>query len=188
MGFNNKRNFLALAGFLLTTTVAEAGSGSNGYFDRARVIAVDPITKNVRVNQPREECWYETVSSSRDYNQGYEQKHTSRTPEIFGAIIGSAVGRQFGSGRGQDVATVAGAILGGSIGRDVKNNGRRHNRKHRNETRQERRCETINDVVYEERIKAYRVTYKYNGHNYTTRMRNHPGKNIRVKVNVKPVS
>ena len=187
MGIINKQQLsLMLAGTLLMTGTVDAAR--NAHYDHARVVSVDPIHKTVRVNQPRQECWYETVSVPQGYYNGNGKQHVSRTPEIFGAIVGSAVGHQFGSGRGQDIATVAGAILGGSIGHDIKNRGHRKHHRQRYETREEKRCETVNEVVYKERIQGYRVTYRYHGHLYTTRMQNHPGKRIKVKVKIKPVS
>jgi uncharacterized protein YcfJ len=48
------------------------------------------------------------------------------------------------------------------------------------------RCEVRYEDQYEERIDGYRVTYEYNGREYTTRMPYDPGSKIRVRVAVAP--
>ena len=46
------------------------------------------------------------------------------------------------------------------------------------------RCEVRYEKRYEERIDGYRVTYEYNGREYTTRLPYDPGERIRVRVAV----
>ena len=48
-------------------------------------------------------------------------------------------------------------------------------------------CRAIRDYHASRHIEGYRVTYRYQGHNYVTRMNRHPGRRIKVKVNVIPV-
>ena len=50
------------------------------------------------------------------------------------------------------------------------------------------RCDTRYEKEYEERIDGYRVTYEYNGREFTTRMPYDPGEKIRVRVAVSPAS
>ena len=40
---------------------------------------------------------------------------------------------------------------------------------------------------YEERVDGYRVTYRYNGHIFSTQLPRDPGGTLRVRVNVEPV-
>jgi uncharacterized protein YcfJ len=92
------------------------------------------------------------------------------------------IGHQFGSGRGQDAATVAGAVIGSGVGYDSA-------RRRQGTTAEERvvqRCATRYEKEYEERIDGYRVTYEYNGREFTTRMPYDPGERIRVRVDVAP--
>ncbi|MGU9957208.1 MAG: glycine zipper 2TM domain-containing protein [Arenicellales bacterium WSBS_2016_MAG_OTU3] len=168
-----------LIGALLLTvsgyTYSDAG------LNYAKVTSVEPITRTVRVNNPREECWSERVAvPERSGGQSY-------TAEIFGGILGAAIGNEFGSGRGKDAATAAGALLGGSIGRDIKN--KRDSRGYYNGSSYElvERCETVDNYHSEERVDGYNVTYNYNGQEYRTRMRQDPGERIKVRVSVNPV-
>jgi len=152
-------------------------SRDDGY-DYAPVTRVEPVVRQVRVDNPRRECWDETQTvESRphisDPNVG------GRT--LLGGIIGGVIGHQFGSGRGRDAATVAGTVIGASVGYDSAS--RQYGD---TEERVVQRCSVRYDQQYEERIDGYRVTYEYNGREYTTRLPYDPGKQIRVRVAVAP--
>ena len=86
----------------------------------------------------------------------------------------------------KQVGTVVGALLGGSIGADVARRNRYYDAPVGYRT--EEVCNVVQDIVDEERLAGYDVTYRYAGSTYTTRMRNHPGDSIRVRVRVTPVS
>jgi uncharacterized protein YcfJ len=171
---------------LITTGLVFApllSATAGGFIDNARVTHVEPIVKYINVDKPRTECWDESVyRPGRKHHSG-----ASHTPTILGAIVGSAIGHQFGHGPGRHVAAVAGAVLGGSIGGDIQRHHRRHN-KQGGRYVNEQRCETVNDVVTEQQVVAYRVTYRYKGQPFTTRMQYHPGDTIRVRVGVTPIS
>jgi uncharacterized protein YcfJ len=49
------------------------------------------------------------------------------------------------------------------------------------------RCRVSQEVRYEERVVAYRVTYLYRGRELTTEMPHDPGNRIRVGVDVHPL-
>jgi len=149
-------------------------AGSQARFDYARVTHVEPVYRTVRVNTPRQECWDQQRVS---HNPGYQ----SGTPTIIGGLIGGAIGNQFGKGHGKDVATIAGALLGGSIARDSQN--KKHAGGH-TDTRVETTCRNVNEVHEQQRIDGYRVSYKYRGQDYTSRMNRNPGKRVRVQVRV----
>ena len=121
--------------------------------------------------------------------KAHRRTRGSFTPAVVGGIIGGVVGNQFGSGSGQTAMTIAGSLLGASIGRDT---AYRHRRGYRHGIRTvsgvERRCETEEVVHEEERVEAYRVTYKYRGREYVTRMGSDPGSRIRVRVRVDPIA
>jgi uncharacterized protein YcfJ len=154
-------------------------SHNDGY-DYAPVVHVSPIVRQVRVDRPRQECWEET--------QYVESRPHISDPAVggrtlLGGIIGGVIGHQFGSGRGRDAATVAGAVIGSGVGYDSA-------RRRQGTTAEERvvqRCATRYEKEYEERIDGYRVTYEYNGREFTTRMPYDPGERIRVRVDVAPV-
>ncbi len=155
--------------------------GSGSYTDMAQVMEVEPITRLVRVETPRRECWDEEVPVRRS-----ARYHDSATPMIIGGIIGGVVGNQFGKGDGNTAMTVAGALLGGSIGRD---HARRHAPAHEyaEYTTTQTRCTVRTEYHEEERVEAYRVKYSYNGRVYVTRMRKHPGDRVPVSVSVAPI-
>jgi uncharacterized protein YcfJ len=105
----------------------------------------------------------------------------------LGTLIGGVVGHQLGNGhRDGKVATVGGAIVGAAIGNQI---GAQRDARYGQVVPIERTVERCNVVYrddFEEQIDGYRVTYVYNGREYTTRMPYDPGRRIRVDVNVRP--
>lgn len=76
------------------------------FTDSARVISSTPIYE--RINEPRRECWNETVQSA--------PKERSMAGAVVGGIGGGLLGSQVGGGHGSTVATGAGAVAGAVIG------------------------------------------------------------------------
>lgn len=148
-------------------------------YEYARVVDVDPIVRQVRVETPRREC-YDDVRYVESRPHISDAAVGGRT--LLGAAIGGVIGHQFGSGRGQDAATVAGALIGAGVGYDSA--AKRSSHGVREEVVQ--RCDVRYEHEYEERIEAYRVTYEVNGRHYTTQLPYDPGDRIRVRVAVAP--
>ncbi|ARU58112.1 outer membrane lipoprotein [Oleiphilus messinensis] len=175
-----------LATTLLAFTLVTAPSAWAGHKDRhityAKVTNVKPVTETIVTRVPHEECWTERVryeEPARD-NRSY-------TGTILGGIIGGAVGHAVGhKKRNKQVGTAVGAVLGASIGHDLSN---RHYTNNRSTThyRDEQRCETYYEKEYTESVVGYDVWYRYHGEVYQTRMAEHPGKRIPVRVSVSPV-
>jgi uncharacterized protein YcfJ len=154
------------------------GGHHDGY-DYARVVHVEPIVHRVRVATPRRECWDETqYVAARPHIS--DPAVGGRT--LLGGIIGGVIGHQFGSGSGRDAATIAGAVIGSGVGYDSA----RRRSEAAAEERVVQRCTTRYEDEYEERIDGYRVTYEYNGREFTTRMAHDPGETMRVRVAVAP--
>ena len=151
-------------------------------YDYAQVLSAEPIIRYVTVSTPVRECWQET-----EYVEVNPRHRSTGGGALVGAIIGGVVGHQFGSGRGNDAATVAGSLIGAAIGSDA---ARQANRRHRAEvySRPVERCSTTMQQHQEERIEGYRVVYRYNGQKYATEMPYDPGREIRVRVDVRPAS
>ena len=152
---------------------------ANSDYDYAPVTHVEPIVRQVRIETPRRECW--------DDVRYVETRRGLSDPDVgaralVGGIIGGVVGHQFGRGRGRDAATVAGALVGASVGADAA----RRQAPANVEERVVQRCEVRYESEYEERIDGYRVTYEYNGREYTTRLPYDPGDKMRVRVAVAP--
>jgi len=149
-------------------------------YDYARVRRVEPIVRQVRVETPRRECWDETEYVAA-------RPHISDPkvagPTLLGSVIGGVVGHQFGSGSGRDAATIAGAMIGAGVGYD---SAARRAATTTAEERTVQRCAVRYESDYEERIEGYRVTYEYNGREYSTRLPYDPGDRIKVRVAVAP--
>jgi uncharacterized protein YcfJ len=181
-GTTRKLQLAAL--MLLTMTTARAShepeyapDDENDFYVDARVIDVQPLVRVVTVTTPQEVCRNEEVWQPAP-------GRPSRTPLIAGGIIGGIVGNQFGGGRGQDLMTAAGALLGLSMGADAANRNY--------QARSYRSVQEICDIEHvrheEERIDGYRVTYRYAGRDFVTHTQTEPGKTIRVRVAVEPLS
>ena len=133
----------------------------------AQVIYVEPIYRVVHRVRPRRECW-----STEAYSGG----HDGATGLVLGGILGGVIGQQLSHGHNSDAAVLAGTLLGATIGHDVGHSGGRPvTRTH---------CETRNDFDESEEIISYRVKYRHTGRVYETRTDRHPGKRLRVNVNI----
>ncbi len=166
---------------LALTNIAAAGRYDSEY-TYAPVVDVQPIYTTYQVPQEHRVC-----ENRRHATRRYSSHHRSGNAggAILGGIIGGLVGNHFGDGRGRDAATAAGIIAGAAIGSNARPAGyyddRRHNRHNRHQRRQ---CYTRTEYTEEQRISGYDVSYDYDGRIHHTRLRNHPGDRIRIKVNV----
>lgn len=172
---------LTVASVALATPPSYSSSRYSRYdsaYDYAPVTQVEPIVRRVRVETPRREC-YDQVRTVELRPRISDPEVGGRT--LIGGIIGGVIGHQFGSGRGRDAATVAGVLVGANVGYDAA--ARKYS-----EVREEvvERCQIRYESTYEERIDGYRVTYEYNGREYTTRLPYDPGEKMRVRVAVAP--
>jgi uncharacterized protein YcfJ len=149
-----------------------------GAYDYARVVAVEPLRRQVRVSEPVRECWDETVPVA---DGPFSSNHIGGT--LIGGLIGGVLGNQVGDGSGRKVARAAGAIIGGAIGHKVSQD---RQRQRDGDYRVRERCETRYRDSYEERVDGYDVTYEYAGRRYLTRLPYDPGDRIRVQVDVTP--
>jgi uncharacterized protein YcfJ len=160
---------------LASSPLSAMGYGPHGGFrDKAKVVDVRPIIEIVEVPNERRECWTEEVYGSRSRNSGAGM--------IVGGIIGGVIGNQIGRGDGRKVATVAGTVIGAAVGADA-------DRQARSEpySNTEHHCRVTTDYIQEERLRGYRVTYRYQGQTFTTEMDHDPGKFVPVRVQVTPV-
>lgn len=143
-----------------------------GFQDKARVVDVTPLYEVVEVPSERRECWTEEVQGTRNSGSGAGM--------VVGSIIGGVIGHQVGHGDGRKLATVAGTVLGAAVGADADRQARRSEPY----TTSERHCQVHTDYVQEERLRAYRVTYRYHGETFVTEMDHRPGKFVPVQVHV----
>lgn len=155
--------------------------GHHGHHDRydyAKVVDVDPIIQRERRRVEREVCWNEQVRVRADSHRRSDGVGGALVGGVLGGVVGHELGR--GSHHNQ-VGTVVGVAVGATLGHQLA--GRRHERY---ETVTERRCAVKPDLEYHETVTGYRVSYRYRGQVYHTTTADHPGKRIRVKVDVAP--
>ena len=151
---------------------------TNISYDYATVLAAKPITKTFSYQQPRQECWIETVQrpAHREHNA---------TGTILGGVIGAAIGNKLGhKKRNKQVGAVAGALLGASIGNEI---GRKNARTYGGYSEQVEKCQTVQETIEEERVVGYDVSYRYQGKTYYTTTSHHPGDTIKLQLSVTPV-
>ena len=141
----------------------------------ARVVDVTPLVERIRYREPVEECWEVERPARRADRTG---------ATLLGGVVGALVGSQFGSGDGRRAATVAGAVVGGAIGA----NRRGHEPDYGDERiRYEQRCAVRDEARFEERVRAYRVAYRFQGRTYVTELPYDPGPRLRVAVDARPL-
>ena len=151
------------------------------FTDMATVIASTPIYE--RVNQPKRECWNETVT--------YQEQRSGGSPvgAIIGGIAGGVLGNQIGRGSGNAVATGVGAVAGAVVGDKIDpNGGVLGGNANASNSREQvvQRCRNVDN--WQEVVRGYNVTYRYNNRDVTVRLPYDPGPNVRVSVSIIPES
>lgn len=159
-------------------------------YEYAEVLDVQAVTEVVRIPEEREVCHDEQV-------QRRVPEHRSPVPVVFGAILGGVIGNKLsgghrhrhryghghGHGHNKAAATAAGAMLGGVIASEVQY--QKYPPKYYASV--ERRCYVETAWRNEERVVAWDVEWLYLGKIYHSRMAEHPGDRIPVRVSVEPV-
>jgi uncharacterized protein YcfJ len=175
---DNRLTTLGIAAAL--ATIGAPTALATDFTDLAQVVASTPVYE--RVNQPRQECRNENVTYQESRPSG-----GSPLGAILGGIAGGVIGHQIGSGRGNAVATGVGAVAGAVVGDKVDpNGGVITGGANASTTRDEvvQRCRTVDN--WQEVVRGYNVTYRYNGRDATVRLPYDPGPNVRVAVSVIP--
>lgn len=166
----------------------QGGYDDGGVYDYAKVVDVQPLTRQVRVSTPQRECWDETRYEQPPPSYGMSDSRVAGGTllgAVIGGVIGHAVGHNHHGGHHEQAATAAGAIIGAGIGNSqAKRRAGYTPPPPREYTVQ--RCETRYRDEVHERIDGYRVTYLYQGRRQVTRMPYNPGERIRVRVDVTP--
>ena len=155
-------------------TVATVAAHAQGYVENATVVAVEPQYEQVSV--PRQECSRQLVAEPRRVQPDYGGA-------VLGGVAGALIGNQVGRGHGREAATAVGAVLGAFTGHNIAN----RDRWERTEVVQREvvACRDVEDV--QSRLVGYRVTYDLRGQQFTTMMRDAPGRYLPVRVSVEPV-
>jgi uncharacterized protein YcfJ len=164
------------------SSVSGYANNSRAQYDYARVLSADPIINYVTVSTPVQECYQDV-----EYYTVNNRPAGTRASTLVGAIVGGVIGNQFGGGRGNDAATVAGTLIGAAVGNDAA----RQRHAGYTQTRYSRpveRCSTVVRERQEKRIDGYNVVYTYNGQKYATRMPYDPGRELRIRVDIRPAA
>jgi len=207
---STQRKFLNLT--LLAAVFSAAASTASANNDRvpterfteyAQVLSVDPVYREIRTREPRQQCWTEEerhiIGYERTSQPDYRRSNRNSTgSSLVGGLIGGVIGNQLGRGRSNRTrtgATVAGAIIGGTIGNESNYRNSRNSR-YRNaeqvrstpiyETRQVQRCKPTVAARTESQLQTYNVTYIYKGRKFVTQLPRDPGNQIELQVTVAP--
>jgi uncharacterized protein YcfJ len=169
---------ISMACVAAVATLVVQGASAVDFVDVAPVVASTPIFE--QVNAPRQECWNEQVVTQAPSNSG------SALGAIVGGIAGGVIGHQIGNGRGNAVATGIGAVTGAVIGDKVDPNGGAFGGNANAGTREQvvQRCRTVDS--WQDVVRGYNVTYRYNGRDVTVRLPYDPGPDVRVSVSLIP--
>ena len=152
---------IVVASFLVSSAWAQR------YNDVVYVDVIDaqPIIETVSVPERREIC-------QRITEREQQRKHKNGG-SILGGIIGGAIG-------GRDAATIAGVMIGASIGSQKDS---RHNHLGRYGD-VNTRCFIDTVYIEEEQLIGFDVSYRYNGELRYVEMQEHPGKQIKLRLDV----
>ena len=148
-------------------------------YEMVAVVSAQPVYQLAKIETPQERCEEERVLVDR------AKRQSSDTPIIVSTIIGGAIGNEGGNNKSSKrVGAVLGAVLGNSVGRDIARQSQS------SDTRQYQiveRCETVFVSHEEERLLGYDVIYLFNEQQYSVRMAQDPGSQMKVRVDVQPI-
>ncbi|MBL6804484.1 MAG: hypothetical protein ISQ56_04095 [Pseudomonadales bacterium] len=148
-------------------------------YEMVAVVSAQPVYQLAQIETPQERCEEERVLVDR------AKRQSSDTPIIVSTIIGGAIGNAVGNNKSSKrVGAVLGAVLGNSVGRDIARQSQS------SDTRQYQiveRCETVFVSHEEERLLGYDVIYLFNEQQYSVRMAQDPGSQMKVRVDVQPI-
>jgi uncharacterized protein YcfJ len=143
----------------------------------ARVIAVRPIVRDVRVERPRQVC-------REDVEYRAVPNAPAIGPTIAGGLVGAAIGHELGDHRNRGALAFLGALAGSTAGHEW---AARHAAPTTTVAVPVERCHTVMERHVEQVVEGYQVTYQYRGHRYSTRTLRHPGERIRLDASLRPV-
>jgi len=146
------------------------------YVDTAEVTRVEPLYQAVQVVRPVKKCWTESVPHTTRRANGY-------AGTVAGGIIGGVIGNRIARKRDRLPLSVAGALVGAGIGRHLS----RRAYAPATSWRDVQRCTTIERYVERQKVVGYRVEYRYEGRIFTTQTNRHPGRYMRIRVDMDPV-
>ncbi len=164
-------NTALIAALLGASGTAYASSGQgDGFTARAKVLASTPVYETV--NEPRRECWVETV--------GYETRDTRSGGNAGGTVLGAIAGGLLGSTVGKGDGRVAAAAVGAATGAVVGNRWNNGDRRYESQPQQVERCRTHDN--FRQVVSGYDVRYRFQDREYTTYLPYDPGPWLTLNV------
>lgn len=163
-----------LTGVLVGAGAVTAVAGIAGYQATHRqpayadVLNAQPMFQTVKT--PRQVCRDLAVSHKAPVRDRDRIAGTA-----VGALFGGLLGNQIGAGSGRTLATIGGAAAGGYAGNRIQKNMQDSN----TETTRQTRCKTVYDS--QQKVVAYRVTYRLGDKQDVVTMDYDPGDRISVK-------
>jgi uncharacterized protein YcfJ len=163
---------------LILLALPSAATAQQSY-ETVAVVSAQPVYQLAQIETPQERCVEERILVDR------ARRQSSGTPIIVSTIIGGAIGNAVGNNKSSKrVGAVLGAVLGNSVGRDIARQSQSPDTRHYQIVE---RCETVFVSHEEERLLGYDVTYLFNGQQYSVRMAQDPGSQMKVRVDVQPI-
>ena len=158
---------------LVAVGSAHAGPRGNGdgFVAQARVLSSTPVYDTL--NEPRRECWTETVG----YEREAVRSNNNTGGAILGALAGGLIGSTVGKGNGKVAAAAVGAATGAVHGDRWKDGDGRY---YESRPRQVERCQVHDN--YREVVTGYDVRYRFQDREYSTRLPYDPGKWLTLNV------
>jgi uncharacterized protein YcfJ len=176
----NKMSIAVAVGVIASTPVF-----AESFTETVPVLGVRPIVEQHPVNH--RQCWNETRHIYEHTVTREDNGPMIGPGTVLGAVVGGVIGHQMGnSSGGRDRGTAAGAIVGGIVGNQVD----RQNAPPPQPVTESRpvtieKCEVVQEM--REVTTGFEVRYRWNGHEFVTRMPYDPGRRVRVAVNIDPV-
>lgn len=165
-------NTTLIAALLGASGAASASPGQgDGFTARAKVLARTPVYETV--NEPRRECWVETV--------GYESRESRSGGNMGGTVLGAIAGGLLGSTVGKGDGRVAAAAVGAATGAVVGNRWNGGGSHYESRPQQVERCRTHDN--FRQVVTGYDVRYRFHDREYTTYLPYDPGPWLNLNVN-----
>ncbi len=176
---------------LVWLTTATAGRSvhhtGDSFIDYAEVTRVQPLRRVSGTHKPTEAC--------RPIRHSERERNSVRSEDAaLGLIVGGAVGGALGHNlaHGSDAARVAGALIGSAAGYEaVRESYHREGYSpslNAPASVSRERCQRVREFEKKPHKTRYRVSYRYHGKHYVTLMDHRPGKRIKVRVRIEPMT
>ena len=177
---------------LLCASLANAGGHAGEYFyTTARVVDVTPMYEYHRTYPSHSSHQPHYGNDQRCKIKHVEVHNTHRDSGAVGAIIGGAIGAHIGSSIGDSreataVGAIAGSVLGGAVGQQQSSSV--HYRVGQDCYQRPTHHSQGYEKPYREyrELIGYKVRYRYNGREFSMTTHEHPGRTVRIRVEVQP--